>query len=136
MPNHHVTRCIVAGIIGTGALTAVTALPVAEAGATSVPVNITLKCSGTSKVNLQLQREDTGKVSVDFGVDMAFHKVGVPWRVTETNNGTTFVTKSVRTIRDGSFSISRVLPPASPVTVVGTAVNANTGETCHVSGTV
>ena len=136
MPKNRITRLIIAGAIGTGGLAAVTALPVTQAGAASVPVNITLKCSGTSMVNLQLQREDTGKVSVDFGVDMARHKAGIQWHVTETNNGSTFVNRSVTTIRDGSFSITSVLAPAVSNTVAGTAVNPSTGETCHVSGTV
>ena len=136
MSNHRFTRLIVAGAVGAGGLAAVTALPVAQAGAASVPVNTTLRCSGTSMVNLQLQREDTGRVSVDFGVDMVRHKGGVQWHVTETNNGSTFVNKSVKTIRDGSLSITSVLAPAASNTVVGTAVNPSTGETCHVSGTV
>lgn len=136
MPKNRITRLIVAGAIGTGGLAAVTALPVAQAGAASVPVNITLKCSGTSMVNLQLQREDTGKVSVDFGVDMARHKAGVQWKVAETNNGTTFVNKPVKTIRDGSFSITSVLAPAASNAVVGTAVNPASGESCSISATV
>jgi hypothetical protein len=136
MSNHRITRLIVVGAVGAGGVAAVTALPVTQAGAASAPVNITLKCSGTSMVNLQLQREDTGKVSVDFGVDMARHKAGVQWNVTETNNGVTFVNKSVKTIRDGSFSITSVLAPAASNAVVGTAVNPITGETCGISGTV
>ncbi len=59
-------------------------MPVATAGAATPPVNITAQCSGTSTVNLQLQRKDTGKLSVDFGVDMARHKAGVQWKGGET----------------------------------------------------
>jgi hypothetical protein len=136
MLKNRMTRVIAACTAGTAGLGALAVLPASQAGAASAPVNITLKCSGASLVNLQLQREDTGKVSVDFGVDMARHKAAVQWKVTETNNGTTFVNKSVRTIRDGSFSISSVLAPAPSTTVVGTAVNATSGETCNVSGTV
>ena len=136
MSNRTFTRLIVAGAIGTGALAAVTTLPAVQAGAAGAPVNVTLKCSGSSMVNLQLQREDTGKVSVDFGVDMARHKAGVQWKVAETNNGTTFVNKSVKTIRDGSFSITSVLAPAASNAVVGTAVNPASGESCSISATV
>jgi len=136
MSNHRIIRLIVAGAIGAGGLAAVTTLPVTQAGAASVPVNTTVRCNGTSMVNLQLQREDTGQVSVDFGVDMARHTGGVRWHVTEKNNGSIFVNKSIKTIGDGSFSITTVLAPAASNTVVGTAVNPITGETCHVSGTV
>ena len=136
MSNHRITRLIVAGAIGAGGLAALTALPVAQAGAASVPINVTLNCSGSSKINLQLQREDNGTVSVDFGVDMAHHKAGVHWHVTETNNGTTSVNNSVKTIRDGSFSITSVLAPATSETVIGTGVNPGICETCNVSGTV
>ena len=112
-------------------------MPVATAGAATPPVNITAKCSGTSMVNLQLQREDTGKLSVDFGVDMARHRAGVQWRVTETDNGTTFVSKTAKTIRDGSFSITSLLTPQAGLnTVTGTAVNATSGETCTLTASI
>jgi len=136
MSKKHITRIIAAAAVGTAGLGALAVMPIAQAGAASAPVNITLKCSGTSLVNLQLQREDTGMVSVDFGVDMARHKAGVVWHVTESNNGTSFVNKSVKTIRDGSFSITRLLAPAASNTVVATAVKSASGETCSISGTV
>ena len=136
MSKKHITRIIAAAAVGTAGLGALAVMPIAQAGAASEPVNITLKCSGTSLVNLQLQREDTGMVSVDFGVDIARHKAGVVWHVTESNNGTSFVNKSVKTIRDGSFSITRLLAPAASNTVVATAVKSASGETCSISGTV
>ena len=137
MSNHRLTRAIAAGAVGIAGLGAAIAVPVATAGAATPPVNITAKCSGTSTVNLQLQREDTGRLSVDFGVDMARHKAGVQWKVTETDNGTTFVSKTAKTIRDGSFSITSLLvPPAGLNTVTGTAVKAATGETCTLTASI
>ena len=137
MSNHRVTRTIAAGAVGFAGLGAAIAAPVATAGAATPSVNSTAKCSGTSTVNLQLQREDTGTLSVDFGVDMARHKAGVPWRVTETDNGTAFVGKAAKTIRDGSFSITSLLtPPVGLNTVTGTAVNATSGETCTLTASI
>jgi hypothetical protein len=136
MSNFRIPRSIAVGTLGIAGIAAGLALPAVRAGAATAPVNITARCSGSSTANLQLQREDTGAVSVDFGVDMARHKAGVQWHVTETDNGTVFVNKSVKTIRDGSFSVTSTRPPAASKTVVGTAVNPSTGESCSISGTV
>ena len=137
MSNHRVTRAIATGAVGFAGLGAAIAVPVAAAGAATPPVNITAKCSGTSTVNLQLQREDTGKLSVDFGVDMARHKAGVQWKVIETDNGRTFVNKTARTIQDGSFSITSLLTPHAGLnSVTGTAVKATTGETCTLMASI
>src|SRR5665213_2453678 len=107
------------------------------AGAATGSVVVNTKCSGTSVANLQLQRADTGKLSVDFGVDMARPVAGVPWKVKAKDNGTTFVNTTKLTISDGSFSVSRViLPAAGTNTVVGHAVNTLTGETCTITGSI
>ena len=111
-----------------------TALPAHAATPSAVVVN--RHCSKTSLANLQLQREDTGKVSVDFGVDMARHAAGVPWRVKETRNGVVIVNRTARTIGDGSFSISNLLAPKSVNHVIATARNLQTGETCTISATL
>jgi len=128
------TRLFATAAIGASGLTAAAALPAVTAGAATGPVNITQKCSGTSMVNLQLQREDTGQISVDFGVDMAKHRAGIAWKVVASDNGTVFVNGTTRTIRDGSFSVTRLLAPAPGVnTVAGKATNPLTGETCAIS---
>ena len=93
-------------------------------------------CTKSSVANLQLQREDTGQVSVDFGVDMARHTAGVPWTVKETRNGVVFAHRTLRTVRDGSFSSSRLLAPKSVNHIVATASNRVTGETCTISATL
>jgi hypothetical protein len=136
MPIRHLTRLAAAGAIGLAGFGVAALVPVASASAATTSINLNAKCSGSSVGNLQVQREDTGALSVDFGVDMARHKAGVQWNVTETNSGVTFVNKSVKTIRDGSFSITSVLAPAASNAVVGTAVNPISGETCGISGTV
>jgi hypothetical protein len=96
----------------------------------------TASCTKTSRANLQLQREDTGTLSVDGGVDMARHTAGVPWRVRVTDNGATLASTTVRTISDGSFSITRTITPRAGANhVVFTATNLRTGETCVLNGT-
>jgi len=100
-------------------------------------VNINAKCSGSSVANLQVQREDTGKLSVDFGVDMARHQAGVPWKVTLWDNGSLFVNTTVKTISDGSFSVSPVINPKPGInTIVGKAVNVVTHEKCTIKGSL
>jgi hypothetical protein len=133
MTNHRVTR-----LVALGALVAAgSAAAPSMAGAATGGVNVTARCSGSSHTNLQVQREDTGALSVDFGVDMARHKSGVAWNVTGADNGTTFVHTVARTGRDGSFSITTVLtPPAGANTVVSTAINPATGERCTVAGSL
>jgi len=137
MTSHRMTRIIAAGAIGAAGMGAVVALPTVQAGAATGSVVVNAKCSGTSVANLQLQREDTGKLSVDFGVDMVRPVAGVPWKVSAKDNGTIFVSTTKLTISDGSFSVSRVILPAAGTNkVVGHAVNTRTGETCTVTGSI
>ncbi len=112
MQNHRFNRLIATGSIGLAGLGLVAALPVASASAAPSSVNID-RHWGTSVANIQVQREDTGLLSVDFGVDMAKHTAGVPWKVTMTRNGKLFASTTVRTVPDGSFSITRVLTPVA-----------------------
>jgi hypothetical protein len=118
---------LIAGTVGT-------ALPAHAATPTAVVVN--KHCTKASVANLQLQREDTGQVSVDFGVDMARHTGGVPWKIKETRNGVAFTNRTARTTRDGSFSSSSLLAPRSVNHIVATAHNPVTGETCTISATL
>ncbi|HEY5109979.1 MAG TPA: hypothetical protein VII96_10265 [Acidimicrobiales bacterium] len=137
MSTRRITRIVTAGALGLAGLGAFALVPVASASAATPSININAKCSGTSVSNLQVQREDTGAVSVDFGVDMARHTAGVPWKVAEGRNGTGFVSATVKTVKDGSFSVSRVLSPlAGTNTIVASAVNAKTGETCSITGSL
>jgi hypothetical protein len=118
---------LIVGTVGT-------ALPAHAASPTAVVVN--RHCAGKSVANLQLQREDTGQISVDFGVDMARHTTGVPWKIKESRNGTVFVDRTLRTIRDGSFSTSSLLAPKSVNHIAATARNRVTGEICTISTTL
>jgi hypothetical protein len=93
-------------------------------------------CSGSSLYSLQVQKEDTGKISVDWGVDMARHTAGVAWHVTEADNGRGFVNTTVKTIADGSFSITRLLAPQATNKITASAHNAATGETCSAHATI
>jgi hypothetical protein len=101
--------------------------------ATPAPVNKNVVCSQGSTANLQLQREDTGKLSVDFGVDMKSHVAGIAWKVKESNNTIAFVKTTEYTLADGSFSVTRRITPVSGVNhIVATATNPATGETCRI----
>ncbi len=105
--------------------------------ATPTQINVNAKCSKTSWANLQVGREDTGKLSIDFGVDMAAHRAGVVWKATVTDNTSSVFSGTVKTISDGSFSVTRlVTPSAGPNKVTGKATNLSTGETCTVTGTL
>jgi hypothetical protein len=91
-------------------------------------------CSKGSLSNLQVQREDTGKLSIDFGVDMARHTAGIAWKVKETNNNGLVVATTVRTISDGSFSITRLVTPKPGTNHIWAyAANPATGEKCYLT---
>jgi len=112
------------------------AVPAHAATPGTAAVVVNGHCSNRSLSNLQLQREDTGQISVDFGVDMARHTAGVTWKVKETRNGVVFVNSTTRTISDGSFSISNLLAPKSVNHIVATATNVKTRETCTIKATL
>jgi len=121
--------------LGVAALGATAASAATRTRASSI--NLTAACSKGSLGNLQVQREDTGQLSIDVGVDMARHTAGVPWVFKATDNGATIASGRTATIGDGSFSVTRLLwPKAGSNHVVFTARNLRTGETCKISGTV
>jgi len=124
--------------VAAAAITAGTAGATVRSHAATNPsvVVVNGRCSKGSLSNLQLQREDTGQISVDFGVDMARHTAGVAWKVKETRNGVAFVNGTTRTIADGSFSISSLLSPKPVSHIVATASNPKTGETCSISASI
>jgi hypothetical protein len=136
MQNHRFNRLVAAGAVGLAGLVSMATLPAASASATGSSINISQPC-GTNVVNLQAQTEDTGLVSVDFGVDMAQPIAGVPWKVKEARNGKIFVSTTVKTTSDGSFSITRTLPPVPGTsTFTASAVDMLTGQTCSISGSM
>jgi len=90
-------------------------------------------CSGTSQYSLQVQKEDTGQISVDWGVDMTRHTAGVAWHITVADNGRVVVNTTVKTIADGSFSLTRLLAPQATNNITAWASNPMTRETCSTS---
>jgi hypothetical protein len=90
-------------------------------------------CSKGSLSNLQVQREDNGTLSIDFGVDMSAHTSGVSWIVKVMDNRSMVYQGHAVTISDGSFIFSKaILPKSGTNHVVATARNSATGETCKI----
>jgi len=116
------------------AATAATGLSAAGAATAARSANVTKACSKASTANLQVQREDSGMLSVDMGVDMARHVSAVPWRIAGYDNGRRIESATVRTISDGSFSVTRLIAPLGGTNrVVFFATNLKTGETCRLN---
>lgn len=134
MPLRRLALIALPAVVTLGTLSV--ALPARAATPSTAAVVMNGHCTSGSLSNLQIQREDTGQISVDFGVDMARHSRGVTWKVKETRNGVVFVNRTTRTISDGSFSVSTLLPPKSVNHVVATATNPKTGETCTINATL
>jgi hypothetical protein len=107
---------------------------VAPAQASTRPaVVVNGTCSRGSLSNLQVQREDNGTLSIDFGVDMSAHRRGVKWVVKVLDNTSIVYRGNVVTIADGSFSISKAIAPKTGTNhIVATARNSATGETCKI----
>jgi hypothetical protein len=107
---------------------------VAPAQASTRPaVVVNGTCSHGSLSNLQVQREDNGTLSIDFGVDMSAHRRGVKWVVKVLDNTSIVYRGNVVTIADGSFSISKAIAPKTGTNhIVATARNSATGETCKI----
>jgi hypothetical protein len=90
-------------------------------------------CSKGSLSNLQVQREDNGTLSIDFGVDMSTHTSGVNWVVKVTDNRSMVFRGTSVTISDGSFSVSKAIAPKTGTNhIVAIARNPATGETCKI----
>jgi hypothetical protein len=132
MKIRRLATALVPVALAAGALGAV--VPAHAATPTQVVVN--KRCSKTSVANLQVQREDNGKISVDFGVDMARHTPGVAWTVRESRNGVPFANLTTKTIADGSFSVTRLLSASPTNHIAASATSAATGETCSISATL
>ncbi len=130
------TRTLTIGALAGALSLSTVAVGVTAAGAATSPVNVSGSCSQASVSNLQIQREDSGRLSIDVGVDMALHHAGVPWRVTVTANGHVVDRVTTATQKDGSFSISHyVAPTVGTNHVAFRARNLTTGETCVLRST-
>jgi hypothetical protein len=127
MFKRRLATVVLSAAIGGSALLAIVPTRAASGGI------VNGRCSGTSLYSLQVQKEDTGQISVDWGVDMARHTAGVAWHVTVADNGRGFVNATVKTIADGSFSLTGLLPPQATNKITAWASNPLTRETCSAS---
>jgi hypothetical protein len=114
-------------------VTTVVASAIPAQAATKPAVTSNNNCSLGSVSNLQVQREDNGKLSIDFGVDMATHSAGVIWSYHVTDNRSLVMKGTSSTAADGSFSVTRAITPRSGTNhIVATAKNSTTGEICRI----
>jgi hypothetical protein len=114
-------------------VTTVVASAIPAQAATNPAVTSNNKCSLGSVSNFQVQREDNGKLSIDFGVDMATHAAGVNWTYRVTDNRSLVIKGTSSTAADGSFSVTRTITPRSGTNhIVATAKNTTTGEICRI----
>ena len=121
------------GLAGAGTI-ATTSLNPAYGASQPQQVTVTGHCTGRSRSVLQANREDTGKLSVDFSVDMAIHRAGVIWNGKVTDNGTAVWKGTKRTLADGSFDINLLFAPRLGANLIqAKATNPATGETCMAS---
>jgi hypothetical protein len=108
-------------------------LSAGSASAKDGDVKVKGTCSAGSTWKLKAGVRDSG-IESEFEVDS--NKVGQVWSVRMTDNGTQVFAGNRTTVApSGSFSISRHFANRTGTdTIVATATNARTGETC--SGTV
>lgn len=132
-PEHRTrNRLVAAGFAGTLALVAGTGLAAAKDG--DVRVAGTCTASSTAKLKLAPRPSDR-QTRIELEVDQ--NVVGQAWDVTITDNGATAVQRSATTTApSGSFTVEARRPGASGHTVVATATNAVTGETCTATASV
>ena len=129
MRNRRLASLIIPATLVT--VLAAGAIPAQAAAKPAVTRNGT--CSLGSLSNLQVQREDNGTISIDFGVDMVTHTSGVKWAYRVVDNRSVVMRGSTTTIADGSFSVTRATTPLTGSNhIVAIARNAVTGETCRI----
>ena len=118
-----------AAALAIAAAAAVGALGSAPAFAKSGDAVRTGACSRTSDWKLKLGPRD-GVIETQFEVDSK--RVGQTWTVKITDNGTTVLQRTAKTVApSGSFSVGvRTTNRAGTDSFVATARNAATGETC------
>jgi hypothetical protein len=127
------SRRLASFVIPAALVTTVVAWAIPVQAATKLAVTGNGTCSLGSRSNLQVQREDNGKLSIDFGVDMVTHVAGVKWTYRVTDNRSAVMKGTSSTVTDGSFSVTRAITPRTgPNHIVATAKNSATGETCRI----
>jgi hypothetical protein len=132
MPTNRTAIRVLAAAGGT--LFAVT-LAAGPASAKSGDVIKTGSCSASSDWKLKLGPRDSG-IETEFEVDS--NVVGQKWSVVITDNGATVLSAKRTTVApSGSFTVRALLAnKAGTDTVVATARNAATGETCRGSASI
>lgn len=116
--------------------TVVTGAAAAQAATKTTAARNSL-CSLGGLSNIQVQREDNGTLSIDFGVDMATHTSGVAWTYRVVDNRSVVMKGTSSTIADGSFSVTRSITPwTGPNHFVAIAKSPATGEICRIRVTV
>ncbi len=120
-------------LAGAGALTFAlvatgTAAATAQGGAKGVSKSGACSASSTWKLKA---KPDNAKVSIEFQVDS--NVVGQTWAVSIKDNGTSVFAGTAKTVGpSGSFSVNKLTANrAGADSVVATAKNAATGETCR-----
>jgi hypothetical protein len=105
------------------------ATPAAASGGSDAVIR-TGNCSGAADWKLKAKPDD-GRLEVEFEVDT--NRNGQNWNWTLRRNGTAFAQGTATTrAPSGSFSIERrTANPAGADTIVGTATNVRTGQTCR-----
>jgi hypothetical protein len=139
MIKHRLLALTLPVAIGLAAAGTLASPSMSPAYGASQPQQITVNghCTGRSQSVLQANREDTGKLSVDFSVDMIVHRAGVAWNVRVADNGTVVWRGTRRTLADGSFDTNLLFAPRRGANVItAMATNPATGETCRASGTL
>jgi hypothetical protein len=139
MTKHRFLSLLVTAAIGLTAAGTVVTTSIGSAYGKSQVQQVTVNghCTGRSQSVLQANREDTGKLSVDFSVDMVLHRAGVVWNVNVTDNGTAVWRGTKKTLVDGSFDTNLLFAPRPGVNLIqAKATNPATGETCTASASL
>ena len=123
------------GLAGLMAASILASAPAAFASGGGGGVSTSGSCSAASTWKLTI-KPDNGQIEAQFEVDQ--NVVGDTWKVKMSDNGTFFFKgKAVTKAPSGSFEVKRLTADqAGSDTVVATARNLSTGETCQGSATL
>jgi hypothetical protein len=127
-------RTAVLGIMSALALGTIAAVPAhAKDGDSRIRRAGTCTKASTSKISV---KHDNGRIEAEFEVDS--NRVGQRWNVVMKDNGVTvFSGVRITTAPSGSFRVERLIANrAGTDTIVATARNAATGETCTARASI
>jgi hypothetical protein len=123
------------GLAGLMAASILASAPAAFASGGGGGVSTSGSCSAASTWKLTI-KPDNGQIEAQFEVDQ--NVVGDTWKVKMSDNGTLFFKgQAVTKGASGSFEVKKLTAnQAGSDTVVATARNLSTGETCKGSATL